>query len=120
MKRLIVLSLIFILLNGISEAKHLNKEAYYQQKWCRAKGGITEYKLDDNTRVDCLLKDKAVEFDFASKWAECTGQALYYGIKTNRKGACALIMENGTSDLKYLKRLNTTAQKAGIEVIEIK
>lgn len=86
-------------------AKHLHTEKEYQVKWCNAHNGITEYKLDDKTRVDCLTDKLAVEFDFAPKWAECIGQALYYGQKTNRTPACVLIMENPEKDLKYLKRL---------------
>lgn len=52
-----------------------------------------EYKLEDNTRVDCLTPDYAVEFDFASKWAESIGQSLYYAQKTKRKPAVVLIMQ---------------------------
>lgn len=89
-------------------AKHLQPEKVYQTKWCNARGGILEYKLDDSTRVDCLLPTMAVEIDFAPKWAECIGQALYYGQKTNRIPACVLIMENPEKDLKYLKRLRYT------------
>ena len=67
-----------------------------------------EHRLNDGTRVDCLLPHLAVEVDFAPKWAECIGQALYYGQKTNRTPACVLIMENPEKDLKYLKRLRYT------------
>ena len=59
-------------------AKHEYNEHYYQNIWCREHNGITEYILADKTRVDCLTKDMAVEFDFASKWAESVGQSLYY------------------------------------------
>lgn len=101
------------------EAKRLHPESYYQNNWCSANNGQAEYVLDDLTRVDCLLKDKAVEFDFANKWAECIGQSLYYGIKTNRKATCALIIEKET-DHKYLKRIKTVADKHGIDIILIK
>lgn len=86
-------------------AKRQNPERAYQAHWCNARGGIMEYKLNDKTRIDCLLPTMAVEFDFANKWAECIGQALYYGQKTNRTPACVLIMENGEKDVKYLRRL---------------
>lgn len=43
-----------------------------------------EYRLSDNTRVDCMTDTLAVEFDFANKWAECIGQALYYGKQTKK------------------------------------
>lgn len=85
--------------------KHLYTEKEYQAKWCKAHNGTTEYKLNDKMRVDCLTDTLAVEFDFAPKWAECIGQALYYGQKTNKTPACVLIMENPEKDTKYLKRL---------------
>ena len=86
-------------------AKHLYYEKDYQACWCNAKGGQMEYVLPDKARVDCLLPDMAVEFDFAPKWAECIGQALYYGQMTNKVPACVLIMENKKKDCKYLNRL---------------
>lgn len=75
-----------------------------------------EYKLNDNARVDCLTDTLAVEFDFADKWAECIGQAIYYGRQTNRQAACVLIMENGEKDLKYLKRLRRAAYRKGVNL----
>ena len=86
-------------------AKHLYSEKEYQQYWCSKRGGQMEYKLKDGTRVDCLLPDMAVEFDFAPKWSECIGQAVHYGTKTKRTPACVLIIENRQKDVKYLKRL---------------
>ena len=90
-----------------ASAKHLYLERDYQNYWCGQKGGVTEYKLPDKTRVDCLTDKYAVEFDFAPKWAECTGQAIYYGKQTNRTPACVLILEN-EKDVRYLKRLQST------------
>jgi hypothetical protein len=70
--------LITILLLSILpvQAKHLYKESVYQDYWCNKRGGILEYELNDKSRVDCLLPDMAVEFDFARKRDECIGQAL--------------------------------------------
>ena len=115
MKKICILICIFLIALPAG-AKRLYSEATYQKAWCAKKGGITEYKLNDKTRVDCLLPDLAVEFDFANKWAECIGQALYYGKMTNRQAACVLIMENGEKDLKYLKRLRKAAYKKGVNL----
>lgn len=90
------------------QAKHLHTEKEYQSAWCNTRGGQMEYVLNDKARVDCLTDTLAVEFDFAPKWHECIGQALYYGQKTNRTPACVLIIENPTNDWKYLKRLRYT------------
>lgn len=100
--------LLLLLISVPAYSKHIYQEKVYQAQWCKAKGGIMEYKLDDTTRVDCLLPTMAVEFDFAQKWAECIGQALYYGQKTKRTPACVLIMENPEKDQKYLRRLRYT------------
>ncbi len=115
MKHLIVTFLLLLSANA-SLAAHVHPEKYYQTQWCNAKGGIMEYKLNDKTRVDCLTPTLAVEVDFAPKWAECIGQAIYYGRQTNRQAACVLIMENGEKDLKYLKRLRRAAYKKGVNL----
>ena len=119
MQRILQIILIVTFLSVSVQAKRLNPESYYQNLWCNEQKGQIEYELDDLTRVDCLTKDKAVEFDFANKWAECIGQSLYYGIKTNKTPVCALIMENGKSDIKYLKRLEEVSKKVEIEIIRV-
>lgn len=108
-------SMLFLTISPV-RAKRLYPEATYQKKWCEAKGGTLEYVLSDKARVDCLLPDLAVEFDFANKWAECIGQAIYYGKMTDRQAACVLIMENGEKDLKYLKRLRRAAYRKGVNM----
>lgn len=97
-------------------AKHLYKEKVYQEHFCKQFGGITEYRLKDKTRVDCLLNEYAIEVDFAQKWAESIGQSLYYASQTSRKAAVLLIMEDQKKDEKYLHRLKDVSQKHGIEI----
>lgn len=108
MKRIFILLTILLLSANWLQAKHLHSEKAYQAYWCKAHNGILEYKLDDKTRVDCLTKELAVEVDFAPKWHECIGQALYYGRKTKRIPACVLILENGDNDMRFLYRLRYT------------
>lgn len=76
---------------------------------------MTEYRLDDGTRVDCLTDEFAIEFDFALKWAESVGQALYYSLKTGKQPGVVLIMENDGDD-RYFDRLNALAVKYNIKV----
>ena len=87
-------------------ATTLHNEAYYQSLWCAANGGITEVRLPDKARVDCLTPDYAIEVDFAEKaWKEGVGQALWYGLVTRRKpGVLVIMLEE--RDCKYLTRLN--------------
>jgi len=104
MLRVYFLFIIFLISNS-AYCAHQYPEKIYQEQWCKVRGGQIEYKLNDKTRVDCLTEKDAVEFDFAPKWHECIGQALYYGQKTKRTPACVLIMERGEKDIKYLRRL---------------
>lgn len=116
----VIISLFVLFITMPAFAKRLHCEADYQQAWCSAQQGVSEYQLQDLARVDCLLHQYAVEFDFANKWAESIGQALYYGLKTNRTPAVVLIMENPEKDQKYLDRLNAVAEKHGIKVFTMK
>ena len=93
------------------------KEAYYVSQWCSDDFGKREFVLWDNTRVDCLAKDYAIEFDFAKKWAESIGQALYYAKMTGKKPAVAIIMTE-LSDYKYVKRIERLDN--GIKIFLIK
>lgn len=115
MKIIVLLIYINILVFGT----RMHHEKYYQDIWCKANNGISEVILNNRTRVDCLTEDLAVEIDFANKWAECIGQALHYGILTNKKPTCLLIMEDPVKDEKYLKRLKNVADRYYIEVYTI-
>lgn len=97
------------------QAKRMHYEATYQNKWCTEMCGKQEYELDDKTRVDCLTKTHAIEFDFANKVYEGIGQSLYYGIKTKKKPGIVLIVENPEKEQKYIKRMIKVARKKGID-----
>ena len=92
-------------------------EAYYQNEWCTADFGRKEAILWDMTRVDCLTKDYAIEFDFAKKWAESIGQALYYSKLTGKAPAVVLILTSPT-DYRYVKRIERLDK--GIKLFLIK
>ena len=96
-------------------AGHKYKERVYQEEWCGKSGGVTEYHLDDGTRVDCLTDQYAIEFDFAPKWAESVGQALYYALMTGKRPGVVLIMES-EGDGRYLVRLNALAERYNIKI----
>ena len=69
------------------------------------------------TRVDCLAKDYAIEFDFAKKWAESVGQSLYYSKMTGKAPAVVLILTNIT-DYRYVKRIERLDK--GIRIFLVK
>ena len=114
----IVVSAIIVLsvaLGSNANAARLNHESVYQKIWCDAIGGVTEYRLDDGTRVDCFTDYYAVEFDFADKWYQAVGQSLYYAEKTDRQAVVALILEK-PSDLKYWDRLEYLVNNACLDI----
>lgn len=80
--------------SGFKYVVHKHNEASYQEAWCKLNNGIMEFENKDFTRVDCLTKNNAVEFDFSNKWAESIGQALHYQKMTGKKGKVVLILEN--------------------------
>ena len=96
-------------------AKRKHYEATYQARWCDCMKGVQEYELNDFTRVDCLTKTHAIEFDFANKVYEGIGQSLYYGIKTKKKPGIVLILENPEKEQKYVRRMKKVAKKKGID-----
>jgi hypothetical protein len=109
MKQLAFIILLF--LPTLACAGTLYPESSYQAAWCNKKDGIAEYRLPEATRVDCLLDEFAVEFDFAHKWAKSIGQALYYSSVTGRRPAVVMIIEDLDRDFKYLIRLLTAIQE---------
>lgn len=110
-----LVALLILLMAQTATAGHLHKEKEYQAVWCAKMGGETEVVLDDGTRVDCLTDQYAVEVDYAAKWAESVGQALYYSMQTNRRPGIVLILEK-ESDRRYLKRLEDLQTKYGLKV----
>lgn len=115
MKNFVLLFFIVLLTSAKCYPKHIFKESIYQDYWCAKHNGIQEYKLNDSSRVDCLLPDMAVEFDFAKKRDECLGQAQRYAAYSQKQPACVLIIEK-KRDLKYLNQLRYTIKKNNLPV----
>jgi len=120
MKRTVLLITVVVMLTGVGRAahsrkSHRNPEAYYQKEWCAEHGGRAEVVLADATRCDCLTETNAIEFDFAPKWAEAIGQALYYGAMTGKEPGIVLIV-SGPSDAKYIERIKAVADRYGIVI----
>lgn len=111
----LIVFLVFVPLLTQVFAAHSHPEKYYQEVWCKQVGGVTEYRLGDQTRVDCLTDEYAIEFDFAPKWAESVGQALYYALMTGKRPGVVLIMEEEDDD-RFLIRLNTLADRYNLKV----
>lgn len=90
-----------------------HREAWYQKHWAEAHGGQIEVRLADGARVDILTATEAIEVDFAPKWAEAVGQALYYGSQTERRPA-VLLIQLRAGDAVYAERIRRTIQYYGL------
>lgn len=100
----------------LTQAATVHLEDFYQEWFCSAHGGVREFTFPDNTRVDCLLPNVAVELEFAGKWYEGVGQALYYGLWARRAPGIALIIEDQERDMKYFYRLMRTINDYGLDI----
>ena len=114
----IVFSLLSIFLSFVNKANAAREhpEKWYQEAWCKQRGGEVEFVLPNKTRCDCLLSDYAIEFDFAGKWAEALGQSLHYGMWTGRRAGIVLIVEDAEKDAKYVTRCLHTIQHYGLPI----
>lgn len=90
---------------GLVYGKHKRLEKDYQKEWCENAEGEMEVVMPDGSRCDCLTSKYAVEFDFASKWAEAVGQSLLYASYTGMKPGIVLIMEDAEKEDVFLRRL---------------
>jgi len=107
------IAIILFLTCTTASAKHLYPEKYYQQHWCSKNLGQSEVKLIDDTRIDCLTKTHAIEFDFASKWAEAIGQSLHYSRMSGKNAGIVLIIEKN-SDYKYFNKIKPLCEQHNI------
>ena len=88
-------------------------EADYVRALARELGGKTEVTVPSG-RVDILTDDYAIEVDWADKWKESIGQALWYGLQSNRQSGIILILRDA-ADYKYFVQLNSALAHGGLE-----
>lgn len=97
-----------------ANAKNKMKESRYQEIDCSKRKGKVE-SIIKGGRIDCETEYFAIEYDFAKKWAECLGQALFYSAYTSKVGLCILIVENN-KDFKYIKKLEKAIEYHGLHI----
>ena len=110
------LKVILLSLTLLFSSKVFANEADNVKYYCNKVNGEIEYMLKDRTRVDCLTKDTAFEFDFAKKGYEAIGQSLHYSTLTNKKAGIYLIIKN-PKEYKYINRLIKICKIYDIELI---
>lgn len=63
-------------------------------RWSQERlGGLKKVRVPDG-RVDIGTETHAIEVEFASKWKNAIGQALWYAMQTNKKAGIVVIVEN--------------------------
>ena len=73
-------------------------------------GGDREVSVKSG-RIDLVHNGIAYEIDWASKWKESIGQALWYAQQSNSKPGIILILKKD-SDYKYFIQLNSSLNYA--------
>jgi hypothetical protein len=101
-----VLTLKPVSLDELSEARRLAPK--YEAE--------IEVRLWDDARVDLLNAEYAIEVDWAPKWAESIGQALYYAELTDRKPAILLLVKDDANERRFVYRAQTVCARHGIRL----
>lgn len=87
-------------------------ESFYIDKIKNKMGGATEQNVT-NGRVDIVTNTHAIEVEWAENWKNSIGQALWYGLQTNKEPGIILIMKS-IDDRKYGVMLQSSLNYAGI------
>ena len=117
----LVLTLSALLMCLSANAARLNYESYYQDIAAAKYKGEKEVIMPDGTRCDIVTATHAIELDFADKWAESIGQALYYGFQTNKRAGILLILED-PKDKRHLLKVQSVIEhyELPIDVLPLK
>ena len=81
-------------------------------------GGETEVHVESG-RVDLVTNEYAIEIEFANKWKQSIGQALWYGLQTNKTPGIILIKREGHADNKYVIQLGSALEYAGLTKVRV-
>lgn len=73
-----------------------------------------ERRLWDNTRVDILTTDWAIEVDWAYKWTEAVGQSMWYSLVTHKEPGICLLCKNFKDDKNFIYRCSVVCTKYNI------
>jgi hypothetical protein len=101
-------------LAGVTTLSGQKTEAEYRQIIQSFVGGDAEVSVPSG-RVDIVTDSCAYEVEWADNWKEAIGQALWYGLQTNRKPAIVLILRDVEGEFKYVQQLYSTLSYAGLD-----
>lgn len=69
--------------------------------------GEPEVRNWDGTRVDLVTDRHAIEVDYAPKWAEAIGQALYYAEVQDKSPMVILLVQDMEKERQFVYRCQT-------------
>lgn len=96
-----------------TDSNKKNHEAYYIEKLTKQLNGESEVRIKGG-RIDILTDSHAIEVEWAPKWKESIGQALWYAMDKNTKPKIILLLKK-QSDLKYFLMLNSAIKRVDME-----
>lgn len=102
---------LFFLISSLCLAQTYEKE--YAERIQQQLGGQREVAIPSGY-VDLKTDQYAIEIEFARKWKQAIGQALWYGLQTNKQAGIVLIKRKN-SDHKYVIQLGSVLQHAGLD-----
>ena len=110
-KILILLSIVLFSFSFSLNAQKLSENEYSEliNQHFQGKQEVTV----QSGRVDILNDEYAIEVEFANKWKNSIGQALWYGQQTGKQPGIVLILKSN-NDYKYFIQLNTALDYAGL------
>lgn len=89
-------------------------EAYYIEKLTHQLHGRSEVTIKGG-RIDILTDTHAIEVEWAPKWKQSIGQALWYAMQKNTKPRIILLLKKET-DYDYFLMLNSALHYSNIEI----
>lgn len=110
--KLILTGALFLTLSSVIFAQ--KTEADYCQIIHSHVGGELEVSVTSG-RVDIVTDTHAYEVEWARNWKEAIGQALWYGLQTNKKPAIVLILREVENEFKYVQQLYSTLSYAQLD-----
>ena len=95
-------------------------EDYWTQMWCYETNpfevrGDNEVILEDRGRIDCVIDEFVIEFDWPYKYQEAIGQCLRYSLRTGKRPGIVLLMRSA-KDEKYWKSLQAVILKFNLPI----
>lgn len=69
----------------------------------------------DGSRVDLLNDRYAIEVDWASKWQQAVGQAMYYAILFDREPGI-ILLRRSAEDTRFIYRCQAVCVRIGIKL----